>query len=286
MSGALIGGVIGGVIGFAFGNPQIGWMIGSTLGGLVDGRKNHGPELNDLRPQASEYGRPIPIVYSIMAVGGNVIWASDLVKTSDGDGGKGGGSGTGPTYAANFAILICEGSGDKQLGRIWAGPEKRLVFDPSTQKLESGSMRFYDGAEDQLPDPLMESHLGAGNVPAYRGYAYIVIENFDVSKSDGNRIPFLTIEVGQKDTSTPGSTAPENLGVAFFDKMMDGGSYFITTYNGSYYGVLKHRKSDMVLMHNRLLGGWEPTQYLFYDVALDTVVQAAPGDPRAPTPRW
>jgi hypothetical protein len=187
--------------------------------------------------------------------------------------------GTGPTYAANFAVLICEGSGDKQLGRIWAGPEKRLVFDPSTQKLESGSIKFYDGAEDQLPDPLMESHLGAGNVPAYRGYAYIVIENFDVSKSDGNRIPFLTIEVGQKDTSTPGSTAPENLGIAFFDKMMDGGSYFITTYNGSYYGVLKHRKSDMVLMHNRLLGGWEPTQYLFYDVARDTVVRQRPGDP-------
>jgi hypothetical protein len=72
-------------------------------------------------------------------VGGNVISATDLVKTGDGDGGGkgGGGGGTGPTYAANFAILICEGSGDKQLGRIWAGPEKRLVFDPSTQKLES-----------------------------------------------------------------------------------------------------------------------------------------------------
>jgi hypothetical protein len=174
MSGSLIGGVVGA----SSGSPRhcsANRLDDRQHARLADRQQERsGSIADDLRPQASEYGRPIPIVYSVMAVGGNVIWASDLVKTSDGDGGGGkggggGGGGTGPTYAANFAILICESSGDHGLGRIWAGPDKRLVYDPATLRLESGSIRFYDGAETQMPDPLMESYMGAGAVPAYRG---------------------------------------------------------------------------------------------------------------------
>jgi hypothetical protein len=167
--------------------------------------------MNDLRPQSSEYGRPIPIVYSVMAVGGNVIWATDLVKTGDGDGGGkggGGGGGTGPTYAANFAILICEGSGDTVLG---GSGRVRKSASSSTQHPEAGNRltQVLRRRGRSAARPLMESHLGAGNVPAYRGSVYIVIENFDVSTHDGNRIPFLTIEVGQKDTSTPAARLPK-----------------------------------------------------------------------------
>jgi hypothetical protein len=192
-----------------------------------------------------------------MAVGGNVIWASDLVKTSDGDGGGGkggggGGGGTGPTYAANFAILICESSGDHGLGRIWAGPDKRLVYDPATLRLESGSLRFYDGAEDQMPDPLMESYMGAGAVSAYRGSAYIVIEGFDVSAHDGNRIPFLTIEVGHK-----GVTAPSDLGQCFIEKVIDASPHFITCYWGTYHGELWHAQNGITFEHNWQIDDWQ-----------------------------
>ena len=47
------------------------------------------------------------------------------------------------------------------------------------------SMRWYVGDYDQLPDSLIEGDVGAGNAPAYRGYAYLVIENFDISKYGG-----------------------------------------------------------------------------------------------------
>lgn len=47
------------------------------------------------------------------------------------------------------------------------------------------SMRWYVGDYDQLPDSLIEGNVGAGNAPAYRGYAYLVIENFDISKYGG-----------------------------------------------------------------------------------------------------
>jgi hypothetical protein len=92
-------------------------------------------------------------------------------------------------------------------GKIWAGPDKRLIYDPAGAKFESGALHFYNGAEDQMPDALMESYMGAGQVPAYRGYAYIVVEMFDVSQHDGNRIPFLTIEVGREGEATPPPSA-------------------------------------------------------------------------------
>jgi hypothetical protein len=204
VSGQLIGGVIGAAIGFAVGAPQMGWLVGSMMGGaLMPGSLpgQQGPRLSDLRPQASEYGRPIPIAYGSVGLGGNVIWASDLVEvsTTTEQGGKGGGptqSTTSYSYYANFAVAFCEGP--CALGKVWAGPDKRLIYDGGVLE-GGGSVRFYSGAEDQLPDALIESYLGVGNVPAYRGTAYLVFEQFPLAK-DGNRIPFITAELGTEGT--------------------------------------------------------------------------------------
>jgi len=43
------------------------------------------------------------------------------------------------------------------------------------------NVRVYDGGEDQLPDPLFESIHGVGTVPAYRGLAHVVLENYDIT---------------------------------------------------------------------------------------------------------
>ena len=93
MSGQLIGGAVGAAIGFWAGGPtgaQWGFAIGSSLGGGFDSLpEQQGPRLTDLKPQSSEYGRPIPIVYGSIQVGGNVIWAADLteIQTSTTQGG-------------------------------------------------------------------------------------------------------------------------------------------------------------------------------------------------------
>ena len=55
-------------------------------------------------------------------------------------------------------------------------------------------MTIYTGAADQLPDPKMEAIEGAGMVPAYRGTAYVVIEDLDLSPY-GNRLPQFSFEV-------------------------------------------------------------------------------------------
>lgn len=100
------------------------------------------------------------------------------------------------SYFGNFAIAFCEGPG--VIARLWAGPEKRLIYDVTSGNtgamLEGGTVRAYAGDETQLADPLIESFEGAGNVPGYRGTVYAVFEQFPLLK-DGNRLPFITAEI-------------------------------------------------------------------------------------------
>lgn len=190
-----------------------GFSIGSAAGGLLLPGKlptQEGPRLDDLKVQGSQYGTPIPIIYGTVALQGNIIWAADLkeVKTETESGGKGGPSQTTVNYSyfASFAVLLCEGPINGVL-RIWSGPEKRLIYDGGD--IESGQLRVYLGDEEQLPDPLIEAAKGVGNVPAYRGCAYIVLEDFALDK-DFNRIPYLTVEVSTGNGHVP--RAPVYLG--------------------------------------------------------------------------
>ncbi|MBL0419749.1 phage tail protein [Ramlibacter sp. AW1] len=264
MSGQLIGGIVGAAIGmFTPMGPAWGWMIGSTLGALAFPPAGpDGPRLSDLSPQASEYGRPIPLVFGTVGVAGNVIWASDLVEVQgEAGGGKGGGGATVYSYFANFAVALCEG--EVTLGRIWAGPEKRLIWDGAIlEGADAGAvLRFYPGRDDQLPDPLIESYLGVGNVPAYRGTAYLVLEHFPLKK-DGNRIPFLTVEVGAL-----ASSAPTNLGVVWISQVIVTSTYYAAFYWGSYYGVvIRHLDDNTLFAHYTYPGSqWDVNATWEYD---------------------
>lgn len=229
------------------------------------GPDQFGPRLSDLRPQSSEYGRPIPIVYGTAPVQGNVIWAIDLipVETTTEVGGKGtpSQSVTNTTYLANFAVSICEG--ERDVLRIWSGPDKRLIYDGFN--VESGTIRIYRGDEDQLPDALIESYEGVGNVPAYRGTCYVVFENFDCS-NDFNRAPtLLQFEV----TQSGGTIFPSYTNVTAEGtpaKLYDPAPEYITTYTSSVSGphnavadtvtgkvyVLRRRTSDNLWFLDRV----------------------------------
>ena len=64
---------------------------------------------------------------------------------------------------------MCEGE-IAGIRRVWADGREidRTTFE----------MRIHLGSEDQAPDPLIEAKQGAGNAPAYRGTAYVVLERF------------------------------------------------------------------------------------------------------------
>lgn len=233
MSGSLIGGVVGATIGFFVGGPagaMQGFAIGSAVGGVIMPGELPpvlGPRLNDLRAQSSEYGRPIPIAYGTVGMAGNVIESEDIreVSTTTEQGGKGGPSQevTEYSYYLSFAVVVCEGEAD--VLRIWSGPEKRLIYDGFL--LEGGTIRIYRGTEDQLPDPLLEQIHGVGNVPAYRGYCYVVFEDYPLA-NDLNRTPFLTFEV-----STGSSSCGVNYETIGTARLYDPAPEYVSTHAGT-----------------------------------------------------
>jgi hypothetical protein len=66
------------------------------------------------------------------------------------------------------------------------------------------SLSLYTGTAIQNPDPLMESILGAGNVPGYRFRALAVFENFILSPF-GNRVPNFTFKLSAQQSKTVAS---------------------------------------------------------------------------------
>lgn len=190
--------VVGYAVGSYFGYPQLGAMVGAAVGYALtpDPADQHGPRMDDRRVQVSTYGVSIPLAYGAVRMAGNVIWAKDLeeVATENEVGGKGGPSQTQVTYTyyATFATLLCKGP-MRGIRRIWA--DAVLIYDGRINNPAGFAVEFtwYPGTEDQLPDPTIEAALGVGNVPAYRGFAYLVFNRLPLERF-GNRIPSLTIE--------------------------------------------------------------------------------------------
>lgn len=196
-AGAAVGSAVGGASGAKF-----GFSVGATLAGVLFAPKLKPQErgkLDDLRLTASQYGAIIPQVYGCGRVGGSIIWATDLTErvTKKKVGGKGTKRQTVKNYEyfANFATLICEGPVGK-VRRIWA--EDRLLMDVDGLSgpviPQPDYLTIYLGTETQNPDPLIESFKGAGNVPAYRGWCYVVFEQLPLA-AYGNRLPSMEFEV-------------------------------------------------------------------------------------------
>jgi hypothetical protein len=193
-------------VGYAVAGP-IGWTVGMVAGQLLfpgSMPDQVGPRVGDLRAQQSQYGAAIPILYGTTRVAGNVLWSTPLIETvtTQSVGGKGGPSQNQTTYSYRVSMAILLGRGPLlSVRRIWANG--RLIYDVSASaslstvsasaRLAEG-IEFYSGSETQQPDPTMEAYLGVGNVPAYRGQAYLVFSDLQLADY-GNVRPNITVEV-------------------------------------------------------------------------------------------
>ncbi len=198
--GSMVGGSLlgAGVLGMS--GASIGWLAGSMLGNSLFGPTIEGPKLTDKKVQISSYGAPISLPFGGVRVAGNVIWSTDLVEHKRKSGGKGGPKVTKYSYTVSCATAIGEGP-IVSIRRIWA--DAKCVYDaredaPASSLAASAKFAqyftLYTGSESQLPDPTMESKDGAGNVPAYRGTAYVVFADMPLDDY-GNRIPSFTFEI-------------------------------------------------------------------------------------------
>lgn len=214
-AGQLVGGVVGGAIGFFTGGPTgalYGAQIGMGVGGLIDPPKGpvlQGPKLSDLSQQTAGFGVPLPRYHGNMAGHGTVFWIEGgqlKARTrKESSGGKGGG---GPevkttTYYATFALALADTTKTGPIvgiRRIWT--TTGLLYDAGSDDIETiiasneaaRGFRVYRGTEDQMPDPRIEADLGVGNCPAWRGRAYIVFDDMELT-SYGNSVAGVQVKV-------------------------------------------------------------------------------------------
>jgi len=204
-AGAAVGGAIGGTV-LGISSAVIGQAVGAVVGSAIDSylfaptiRSNQeGPRLKENQIMTSSEGIPIPRAYGQVKVSGNLIWATRFLEvvtqettTSGGKGAGGGGQSVTTTtynYYANFAVALCEGVIDS-VDRVWA--------DGNLLNMNNVNYRVHVGNEGQLPDGLMEQKDGEGNIPGYRGVAYIVFQNLPINEY-GNRIPQLAFRITKR----------------------------------------------------------------------------------------
>lgn len=188
-------------------------ILGLGIPGLL--HKTFGPQdpeaqvnaLGDISRQTAKEGDPRTIVWGrVRPIGGNIIHCQTPVKrwvvTSTSTGGKGGGKKkqeqkTEHVYRT-YAIGVCEGP-ITAFSRIWRN--NKLVYDARgtdwgarNNGVFLRSFRLYLGGWTQMPDPTLQSIWGAGNVPAYRGTAYMVSIDEDLT-DQGGMVPQWQFEV-------------------------------------------------------------------------------------------
>ncbi len=242
-----------GVAGNAAFGP-VGGFIGAAIGGVIDSylfgpddQTNVGPRLDSLKVTSSAYGRPIPIIYGRMRLGGNVAWSPGLVEheVQATEGGKG----TGPSvttvtfvYTVSFRIVFGEGPADAIL-RVWF--DNKLVRDRTgtgavqnffdTSAPGDQAVREYLGTETQKPDPAEQADVGLANSNAYRGLVSMVYVDLPVADY-GNRIPQPTAEVAMDASESFPVTTITTVTPIILAEWQPGGATFIATGGSGEFG--------------------------------------------------
>ena len=192
MSTSEILGAAGAVVGGFFGFPQLGYAIGSAIGGAIDPQVIKGPSIGDIAKQTSMEGMPRPIVWALSPpMAGNIIASSEpkIVRKRKRQG-KGGPKVETEHVYRTYAIGVCEGPITRFV-RVWRN--NTLVYDASefpllTQEENAEFLkhaRFFLGTWDQNPSPALEKIFGVGTTPAHRGTAYMVMEDEELTDLRG-----------------------------------------------------------------------------------------------------
>lgn len=211
-AGAALGSGFGGAV-LGLSGAVIGQAVGATLGMAIDRRAMAGgtrrvesARLDRLRVTAAGEGAPVARVWGRVRLGGHVIWATRFSERAEVQRFGGGKSGprtevTEYSYSVSLAVALCEGP-ILGVGRIWADGAEIAPGDLT--------LRVHHGDAAQMPDPLITAVEGEGRAPAYRGIAYVVIEDLDLGRF-GSRVPQFAFEVMR--AADPGREDPDLAGL-------------------------------------------------------------------------
>lgn len=155
-----------------------------------------GNRITEFSAQNSAVGTPIPFGHGRFQAEGKILFAPMPPKehARKKKQGKGGVKTTEYTYTLSYAIAFCEGpiAGYWTITRngkvVWTNDPAASVDDAAYAAKWAQKATFYYGTELQLPDSTIESYKGVGQVSAFRGLAYIVVEDDDVT-NEGGAVP-------------------------------------------------------------------------------------------------
>ncbi len=197
-AGSAIGSGVGGTA-LGVSGAAIGRAVGATIGGLIDQRlfAQAAPmvetgKVDSFRVQSAQEGTVIPRVMGRMRIGGQMIWSSrfrEVVTTISSGGGKGAPKPSVTTQSFSYFVSLAFALGEGEIDRV-----KRVWVDGAEVAMGDLNYKVYKGTQDQIPDPVIAAVEGLDNTPAFRGTAYVVIEDLPLEQF-GNRIPQLNFEV-------------------------------------------------------------------------------------------
>ncbi len=133
-------------------------------------------------------GAAVPLIYGTGIVRGQKIWSSDITVNQ-----------TNKRRYINIAYMICGGEIDS-LVQVYHGKQPISI--------EGFNYRLYKGSDTQMPDPLTKQ--ATQNDLAFRGVAYIVFENLDITSFAGNA-PNLYFKVSKTKTNVAKLNDPSPL---------------------------------------------------------------------------
>lgn len=213
-----VGAAVGFVVsGFNVAGAQWGFAIGSAVGALT-AEKPHiqGPRLDDLQVVGTDYGQSIPWVAGSPRLAPQYIWLSPVreIANTTKQGKGGGAKSTTYTYEVDVVLMVSENTTEDAV-RHWVNSELVAAVVPGTPDAEDiaagsaeaiDSLRFLSktpgkwrsltvcrGLPDQMPHPIYEAAVGAGNAPAYRGRTTIVLEALQLG--NGKALPNLEHQI-------------------------------------------------------------------------------------------
>lgn len=163
------------------------------MSGLFGSTTIKGTRITDFSATAVSVGAPIAFGYGAFPVDGKVGFANlppeehrNVEKQ-----GKGGVKQETFTYTLSYAIFFCFGEIDSF---IWIKRNGKVVYttDPDAPIEDQDyaakwaeRVNFHYGTPDQLPDSMIESIKGTGNVSAFKRWCYITLEDEDVTDGGG-----------------------------------------------------------------------------------------------------
>lgn len=160
---------------------------------LFGGGTIKGNRITDFAQTTATVGVVIPFGYGKFPADGNVTFADLPPKESvtTKKQGKGGIKQETYNYSLSYAVAFCKGP---IYGYLWIKRNGKVVYttDPNAPAEDKAYAQkwlqkatLYYGTMEQLPDSTIEAAKGTGKVSAFRGLAYIVVEEDDVTEGGG-----------------------------------------------------------------------------------------------------